>query len=92
MEEMTIGQGMAAAPEMEVDSSSAAANKTLTGELATAEKIAAYHIELPPLSFGRKIITVIELIVMTYIIYITVDFMIHHITHVIHMLSHPAGH
>ena len=85
-------EGTNAAQEMAVDPTSAAANRTLTGELATAEKIAAYHIELPPLTFGQKVITVIELIGMIYIIYITVSFMIKHITHVMHVLGFGGHH
>ncbi|MBI5789182.1 MAG: hypothetical protein HZA78_10045 [Candidatus Schekmanbacteria bacterium] len=74
--------------ELVFDPTSATANKTLTGELATAEKIAAYHLDIPPLGFKGKLITIIELIGLIYVMYLTGDFMVGHITHMIHLFSH----
>lgn len=79
------------AKETVFDASSAAANKTLTGELATAEKIAAYHLDIPSLGFTGKVLTVLELIGMMFIMYRSTSFMIKHITHVSHLIMH-SGH
>ncbi len=70
------------------DATTCYSNKTLTGEIATEEKIAAYELDLPHLGIGGKIIAVIELIGLMYIMYNTFSFMTKHITHVMHLLAH----
>lgn len=82
---------MAGGQDVYVDATSSFANKTLTGELATKEKIAAYKIDIPPLGFSAKVITVLELIGMTYVLYLVFNFIIHHVTHVVHLLSSGHG-